>query len=60
MICIDKIMSRRVVITGIGIWSCIGNNVDEVGEAVRAGRSGSSVDQERMAYGYRSGLVGKV
>ncbi len=53
-------MSRRVVITGIGIWSCIGNNVDEVCESLRAGRSGISVDQERMDYGYRSGLVGKV
>ena len=31
---------RRVVITGMGIWSCIGQNQQEVTESLRMGRSG--------------------
>ncbi|HAE03585.1 MAG TPA: beta-ketoacyl-ACP synthase I, partial [Rhodospirillaceae bacterium] len=34
--------TRRVVITGIGIVSCIGNTQDEVLESLRNGRSGIS------------------
>ena len=28
---------RRVVVTGIGIWSCLGKNVDEVRQSLRSG-----------------------
>ena len=28
-------MERRVVITGLGIWSCLGTNLDEVRQPVR-------------------------
>lgn len=51
---------RRVVITGAGIWSCIGQSFDEVAQSLRAGRSGIGVQQERLDYGYRSGLTGIV
>ena len=53
-------MSRRVVVTGMGIWSCIGQNVAEVTESLRAGRSGIGVDEKRKEYGYRSSLTGIV
>lgn len=53
-------MSRRVVITGIGIWSCIGNNKEEVKESLYNGKSGIGVEKERLEYGYRSGLTGIV
>ena len=35
---------RRVVVTGIGIWSCIGHNRQEVTQALRTGRSGIGYD----------------
>ena len=53
-------MSRRVVITGIGIWSCLGTDIETVKEALYNGTSGIGLDEDRIAYGYRSGLVGKV
>jgi 3-oxoacyl-[acyl-carrier-protein] synthase-1 len=51
---------KRVVVTGIGIYSCIGKNVDEVTQSLRAGRSGIGIDPERTKYGYRSPLTGIV
>ncbi|MGL4957106.1 MAG: beta-ketoacyl-[acyl-carrier-protein] synthase family protein [Bacteroidales bacterium] len=53
-------MNRRVVITGIGIYSCIGKNVEEVREALFEGRSGIGIVQERIENGYRSPLSGIV
>ena len=53
-------MERRVVITGMGIWSCLGQNLNEVKESLSAGRSGIGVERERLDYGYRSGLTGLV
>jgi 3-oxoacyl-[acyl-carrier-protein] synthase-1 len=53
-------MSNRVVVTGIGIWSCLGKNIEEVKESLFAGRSGIIFDQERLDYGYHSGLTGNV
>ncbi len=51
---------RRVVITGIGIWSCLGNNVDEVRQSLYEGRSGIGIDEARKDYGYQSTLTGIV
>jgi 3-oxoacyl-[acyl-carrier-protein] synthase-1 len=51
---------RRVVITGMGIYSCLGENLQEVKESLIAGRSGIVFDQERKDFGYRSGLTGMV
>lgn len=53
-------MDRRVVITGAGIWSCIGKNKDEVKDSLYAGKSGIGIEKARLEYGYRSGLTGIV
>ncbi|MBR6417701.1 MAG: beta-ketoacyl-[Bacteroidales bacterium] len=51
---------RRVVITGSGIWSCLGCNLDEVRTSLYEGRSGIGVEPERIGYGYQSSLTGIV
>lgn len=51
---------NRVVITGLGIYSCLGQNLDDVRDSLYAGKSGIVVDQERKDFGYRSGLTGTV
>ena len=53
-------MNKRVVITGMGIYSCIGKNTDEVRDSLYAGRSGIILDPVRKEMGYRSGLTGYV
>ena len=53
-------MSRRVVITGMGIWSCLGGNKAEVTESLRAGKSGIGVDPVRKEIGFHSTLTGIV
>ena len=51
---------RRVVITGMGIYSCIGTNIDAVRQSLYEGKSGIVVLPERKEYGYRSALTGYV
>lgn len=51
---------RRVVVTGMGIWSCIGQDLQTVTESLRQGRSGIIFDPKRIEYGLQSGLVGNV
>ena len=53
-------MTRRVVITGMGIWSCLGKNTEDVAVALREGRSGIGIDPLRVEFGYRSPLTGIV
>jgi len=53
-------MKRRVVITGMGIWSCIGQDLEIVTESLKKGRSGIGVREERKRYGYNSLLTGIV
>lgn len=53
-------MNKRVVITGMGIYSCIGKNPDEVRDSLYVGRSGIILDPVRKEMGYRSGLTGFV
>ncbi|MFD1771810.1 beta-ketoacyl-[acyl-carrier-protein] synthase family protein [Sphingobacterium suaedae] len=53
-------MSKRVVITGMGIYSCIGTNLEEVRKSLFEGRSGIVVDEERMHFGFKSPLTGMV
>lgn len=50
---------RRVVVTGIGIVSCIGNNKDEVLESLKAGKSGISFSETYAEMGFRSQVHGK-
>ena len=51
---------KRVVITGMGIYSCIGKNLEEVAKSLYAGKSGIGIDPLRTEYGYRSPLTGIV
>ncbi|GHT01334.1 beta-ketoacyl synthase [Bacteroidia bacterium] len=51
---------RRVVITGMGIYSCIGKNLEEVKNSLYEGKSGIGIDPARTEYGYRSPLTGIV
>ena len=51
---------NRVVITGLGIYSCIGKNLKEVADSLYQGRSGIVLDPVRKEFGYRSGLTGFV
>ncbi len=51
---------KRVVITGMGIYSCIGKNLDEVKKSLYEGKSGISIDPVRTEFGYRSPLTGIV
>lgn len=53
-------MSRRVVITGTGIWSCLGTNIEQVKESLYSGKSGIGIEPARLEYGYRSALTGIV
>ena len=53
-------MERRVVITGMGIWSCIGTTLDEVRQSLYEGRSGIIFSQERKDAGFRSPICGNV
>jgi 3-oxoacyl-[acyl-carrier-protein] synthase-1 len=51
---------RRVVVTGIGIVSSIGNNQVEVMDALLAGRSGIVGSEEQKEMGFRSQVVGAI
>lgn len=53
-------MSRKVVITGMGIYSCLGTDLDSVKDSLWNGKSGIVFDPERKAMGYRSALTGYV
>lgn len=49
---------RRVVVTGVGIVSPIGNNADEVTQALREGRSGIEAAPTMVEHGFRSQIAG--
>ncbi|MEZ4969046.1 MAG: beta-ketoacyl-[acyl-carrier-protein] synthase family protein [Flavobacteriaceae bacterium] len=51
---------KRVVITGMGIYSCLGKNLDEVKESLYHGTSGIIYDEKRREFGFRSCLTGMV
>ena len=51
---------QRVVITGMGIYSVIGKNLEEVKDSLYHGRSGVIFDPVRKAMGFRSALTGMV
>lgn len=44
----------------MGIWSCLGTDIETVKESLYQGKSGIGLDQDRLSYGYRSGLMGIV
>ncbi len=49
---------QRVVITGMGVYSTIGKNLDEVRDSLFQGKSGIGFEAIRKEFGYRSGLTG--
>ncbi|MEQ6889764.1 beta-ketoacyl-ACP synthase I [Halomonas sp. CS7] len=51
---------RRVVVTGLGIVSCLGNDAQQVLEALRNGRSGIRFKEEYAERGFRSQIAGSV
>tara|TARA_B110000208_G_scaffold149611_1_gene180648 strand:+ start:1484 stop:2713 length:1230 start_codon:yes stop_codon:yes gene_type:complete len=51
---------RRVVITGLGIVSPIGNNADEVLTSLKAGKSGIEASPEMAEHGFRSQIAGTI
>ncbi|MDH5474143.1 MAG: beta-ketoacyl-[acyl-carrier-protein] synthase family protein [Cyclobacteriaceae bacterium] len=53
-------MNNRVVITGIGIYSTLGVNLEEVRNSLYTGKSGIGIDPEREVIGFRSPLTGVI
>ncbi len=51
---------RRVVITGMGIVSSLGNNVEEVTKSLQAGKSGIQFCEDYAEIGLRSQIAGRV
>ena len=51
---------RRVVVTGLGIVSSIGNNAEEVTASLKAGRSGIEASAEMTEHGFRSQVAGTI
>jgi 3-oxoacyl-[acyl-carrier-protein] synthase-1 len=53
-------MTRRVVVTGIGIISCLGKDADSVTDSLRLGRSGISFQQDYVDIGMKSHVAGSI
>ena len=53
-------MMKRVVITGMGIVSSLGNSVSEVTESLKAGKSGIQFCDDYAEIGMRSQIAGRV
>ena len=51
---------RNVVITGVGIKSCIGNSYQEVLDSLKNGKSGISADETQKEMGFRSQVSGSI
>ena len=51
---------KRVVITGIGAISPIGNNIEQIDESLKKGKSGISFQQEYKDIGMRSNIAGSI
>ncbi|MDO4162980.1 MAG: beta-ketoacyl-[acyl-carrier-protein] synthase family protein [Bacteroides sp.] len=53
-------MERKVVITGMGLWSCLGTTLDEVRDSLYSGKSGIVFSAERKENGFRSALCAQI
>jgi len=51
---------RRVVVTGLGIVSSIGNNAEEVLASLKAGKSGITANEAMKEHGFRSQIAGDI
>ncbi len=50
---------RRVVVTGMGVVSCLGNNIDEVADSLRHGKSGITRQDDYVERGMRSHIAAR-
>ncbi|MDR2385876.1 MAG: beta-ketoacyl-[acyl-carrier-protein] synthase family protein [Tannerella sp.] len=50
-------MNKKAVITGMGIYSCLGKNIDMVRDSLYCGKSGIIFDPARKEAGFRSALT---
>jgi len=50
---------RRVVVTGMGIVSCIGDTLDDVSASLKAGKSGITFNEKHAELGFRSQISGR-
>lgn len=53
-------MERKVVITGMGIWSCLGKTLEEVRDSLYNGKSGIIFNRDRKEAGFRSALCADI
>ncbi|WP_299082591.1 beta-ketoacyl-ACP synthase I [uncultured Ruegeria sp.] len=51
---------RRVVVTGLGVVSSIGNNAEEVLASLKAGKSGIEANEQMVEHGFRSQIAGSI
>ena len=51
---------KNVVVTGVGIKSCIGNTYDEVLSSLQEGKSGITSNQSYSDMGFRSQISGSI
>lgn len=51
---------RRVAVTGMGIVSCLGNDLDTVADALKNLKAGIAVNEEQVELGFRSQISGKI
>nr|AQS99223.1 3-ketoacyl acyl carrier protein synthase I [Gambierdiscus polynesiensis] len=50
---------RRVVVTGMGITSCLGNTLDDVADSLHTGKSGIKFNEEYAKFGIKSQVCGR-
>ena len=55
----ENLNLRRVVVTGLGIVSCIGNNKEEVLQSLKDGKSGLIAAEDYAERGFRSQVKGQ-
>jgi 3-oxoacyl-[acyl-carrier-protein] synthase I len=53
-------LKKRVVVTGMGIISCLGNDLDSVSKSLQNGTPGYEIDPERKKLGFRSPITGVI
>ncbi len=51
---------RRVVVTGLGVVSSIGNTAEEVLASLKAGKSGIEANEQMAEHGFRSQVAGSL
>jgi len=58
-VAMEAIGDRRVVVTGMGITSCLGNTLDDVAESLKEAKSGITYSEEYKTYGIKSQIRGR-